>query len=107
MQACAAFNYKKKKHSHTHKETKRTTRKRTVTGRRVPLENRGAQTEDDVSVVRARGGVRGGIQASGRGHLAFQIMHLQLSLRHIVNAALERSHPRAKTLSSALRSEGE
>lgn len=37
------------------------------------------------------------MRANGRGRLAFQIMHLQPSLRHLVNAALERSHPCAKT----------
>lgn len=41
-------------------------------------------------------------QASGRGRLPFQIMHLQPSLRHLVNAALERSHPCAKTLSMSV-----
>lgn len=33
-------------------------------------------------------------EENGRGRLAFQIMHLQPSLHHLVNAALERSHPR-------------
>ncbi|KAL3257051.1 hypothetical protein MRX96_046540 [Rhipicephalus microplus] len=41
-------------------------------------------------------------QANGRGRLPFQIMHLQPSLRHPVNAALERSHPCAKTLSMSV-----